>query len=311
MNTEHIILGIAVADAMGVPAEFKSRKTLKQKPVTGYTGYGTHPVPAGTWSDDTSMVLASLDSLSYGTSYEDMMERFCDWKNSAEYTATGEVFDMGISTHEALCRYEAGTAALECGCAGEYDNGNGSLMRIAPAVLYCRRYMAEKSTEEHIELIHNVSALTHSHKRSQVGCGIYYFLMMSILDSKCKGGIAEGLANARSFYGNLPGFKEELTHYARIFDEHFAGLDEDEIRSTGYVTHTLEAALWCLLNSESYEECVLKAVNLGEDTDTVAAVAGGLAAALYDDIPDEWTEGLISREMISEICRKFDSAKNV
>lgn len=106
------MLGHAVADAMGVPVEFESRETLKKDPVTGYRGYGSHSVPAGTWSDDTSMNLASLDSLSRGLDYGDMLERFCRWKNQAAYTATDEVFDMGISTVErrlrsdlSLCTY--------------------------------------------------------------------------------------------------------------------------------------------------------------------------------------------------------------
>lgn len=301
------MFGHAIADAMGVPVEFLDRAELEKDPVTDYRGYGSHPVPAGTWSDDTSMTIATLDSLAYGLDYDDMMHRFCDWKHKAKYTATGEVFDMGITTNHALSRYIKGTPALECGCCDEYDNGNGSLMRIIPAALYCKYKMPFASIEEHIDVIHKTSQLTHAHPRSVVGCGIYALILMELLSWRNKSAIRLALSKANAYYDTLPEYKGELSHYMRVFQMCDELPVEDEIKSTGYVVTTLEAALWCLLTTNSYGECILKAVNLGNDTDTVAAVAGGLAGVLYgvEGIPSEWRDGLIQNEVIDGICRSF------
>lgn len=113
------MFGHAIADAMGVPVEFSTRSQRRCDPVTGYRGYGAHDVPAGTWSDDTSMALATIDSLAHGLDTTDMMERFCDWKLHAAYTATGVVFDMGITTSKALSQFKKGVPALSCGLDGE------------------------------------------------------------------------------------------------------------------------------------------------------------------------------------------------
>lgn len=110
-----VVDGHAIADALGVPVEFTSRSSLQRNPVTGMRGYGTHDMPAGAWSDDTSMALATMDSLANGVDYEDTMRRFCDWMEHDTFTATGEMFDIGITTSNALHRYLTGTPALQCG----------------------------------------------------------------------------------------------------------------------------------------------------------------------------------------------------
>ncbi|MGN1021452.1 MAG: CpsB/CapC family capsule biosynthesis tyrosine phosphatase [Aristaeellaceae bacterium] len=308
------MLGHAIADAMGVPVEFSSRAERMRDPVTGYRGYGTHDVPAGTWSDDTSMALASLDSLSRGLDCTDMMERFCDWKDHAAYTATGEVFDMGITTGKALSQFQKGTPALSCGLDGEYDNGNGSLMRIIPAALYCRFAAADLPLDKQLAVIHDVSALTHRHPRSQMGCGICALILMALCDGRGLEGIQEGVDRAKRYYAADPAFSQELSRYARILNSPsvmaFAQTPEEAIRSGGYVVDTLEAALWCVLNTDNYRDCVLKAVNLGGDTDTVAAVAGGLAGCLYgmEGIPEDWLAGLRKAEDVEALCKAFASS---
>ena len=310
------MLGHAIADAMGVPVEFSDRRARRRDPVTGYRGYGAHDVPAGTWSDDTSMALATLDSLTHGLDYTDMMDRFCDWKIHAAYTATGVVFDMGITTSKALSQFKQGVPALSCGLSGEYDNGNGSLMRIIPAALYCKYAAADLSLDKQLAIIHDVSALTHSHPRSQMGCGIYALILMELCDGRGIAGIQVGIDRAKKYYEANPAFSGELSSYARILScasvMDFARMPEDEIKSGGYVVSTLEAALWCVLNTNNYRDCVLKAVNLGDDTDTVAAVAGGLAGCLYgmEGIPDGWLAGLRKAEDIEALCRAFVDSLN-
>ncbi|WP_426350873.1 ADP-ribosylglycohydrolase family protein [Alloiococcus sp. CFN-8] len=298
------ILGHAVGDALGVPVEFYNREELDRSPVTEMEGFGTYPYPAGTWSDDTSMTLAALDSLSEGLHYDDIMVKFCQWLYNDEYTPSGETFDNGITTEIALDRYRTGNKPpLECGETGERSNGNGSLMRIIPFILYTK-YSSYSMVplSGKMNIIHNASSLTHGHPRSKIACGIYAYIMDALLDNPRKESVYSGLEKAMDYYKN----QEELSKYTRLFQKNFQELSRDEIKSSGYVVDTLEASIWCLLTTDSYKDCVLKAVNLGEDTDTVAAIAGGLAGILYgyDSIPEEWLSVLARKDYIISLCEK-------
>ena len=304
-KVKSVAIGHAVADALGVPVEFLKRETLQKNPVTKMMGYGTYNVPAGSWSDDTSMALCAMDALKVGQciDWEKIMMNFCRWLNEGKYTPSGYVFDAGGTCVAAVNNYSKyGRKAIECGLADDMSNGNGSLMRIYPFVLYLLNL--DMPIEEKIRIIEDASALTHAHERSKVGCGIYSFIMWELLDKPCISSVREGLEKAQSFYCE----KNEYEAYVRLFSK-IEQLSQDDIRSGGYVVDTLEAAVWCLLTTSSYEECVLKAVNLGSDTDTVAAIAGSMAGALYgyNAIPKEWINTLIAREYIEELCTKaFD-----
>lgn len=307
---KNTIYGFAVADALGVPVEFLSREELATNPVTDYRSFGSHRVPAGTWSDDTSMTLATLDGLSSGLDYADIMAKFRRWVDDAAYTATNEVFDVGNTTYSAIHNFKNGKKPLECGCCGEHDNGNGSLMRIIPAVFYIRHKMKDAPVSDKLAVIHNMSALTHGHPRSKMACGIYYFVLDSLLDDASKITVKWALSCAEAYYRNEPEFASEFDCFTKLFSLEFAETPEGFIKSSGYVVDTLEAAVWCLLNTDNYRDCVLKAVNLGSDTDTVAAVAGGLAGCMYCDtgesgIPLEWMENLLNSKQIDELCDQF------
>lgn len=306
------MLGLIVGDALGVPVEFMSRTELMKNPVTGMREYGTHHQPMGTWSDDSSMALAELDSIrTVGTiDYTDMMERFSRWCMYGEYTPFGEVFDIGIATSRALMNYAKGIAPLESGGKTEWDNGNGSLMRILPVCLYLfeRQKKVCTSENESIYMIHAVSALTHAHVRSQMACGIYYFLVKAILEEEgsLENRLQKGMDRAYQYYRQDLSNHRELENYKRLADlSEFKENPKEGIKSSGYVVDTLEAAVWCLLHSHSYKETVLMAVNLGEDTDTIGAVAGGLAGLYYKEegIPKEWTQVLQRREWIEEVLQ--------
>ena len=306
-----VMLGHAVGDALGVPVEFCSREKLDENPVRGMRGRGTYHVPKGTWSDDTSMSLATLDSLKSGeVDYEEIMQNFLAWLADDKYTSTGKSFDVGKTCLSSIRRYaKGGTSALECGEKGEYSNGNGSLMRIHPVALYA--FVRGIPEERGIEIIHNVSSLTHAHERSKIACGIYAFILWELLKNPQKSSVVDGICRAELIYGGC----KEYSAYKRLREQIVGISDKEatreplcrsEISSTGYVVDTLEAAVWCLLTTDSYKECVLKAVNLGEDTDTVAAVAGGLAGALYgfSAIPTQWLRTLKEREYIDRLCEE-------
>lgn len=255
------VYGVAVGDALGVPFEFKRRDTFT---CTGMVGYGTHMQSAGTWSDDTSMTLALCDSIRAcnGVDVDDMRERFCDWLYGGAYTIDG-VFDFGGTTARAL---ESGK-----GCAGERDNGNGSLMRTLP-LAFVDGITAREISE--------VSAITHAHSVSMDYCCM-------------------AVEIARLLAGGLMPKEVLVTHVYKGLKE----MPRENVKSGGYVVDTLNAALWCLVNTDNYADCILEAVNLGDDTDTTAAVAGGFAGIVYgyEGIPQEWIDTLRGKDII-ESC---------
>lgn len=310
-----VMIGHAVGDALGVPVEFRKREELKENPVTDMIGYGTYPVPAGAWSDDTSMSLATLDSLMKNTvDYDDIMNNFVKWLINSEYTPTGQVFDVGNTCRTAIENYlqADGKTASECGLADKLSNGNGSLMRIHPMCLYL--FAKETDEDEAIEILYKTSSVTHAHRGAKRACGIYAFVLWEILRNPCKAAVIRGLSRARRKFGFGRGYRvfdrimtrNGITDESPEYTDDSLSVTEEDVKSSGYVVHTLEAAVWCLYFTSSYRECVLRAVNLGEDTDTVAAVAGGLAGALYgyDAIPEEWKNRLIRRDYIEGLCER-------
>lgn len=307
------IFGLAIGDALGVPAEFMKREELDVNPVMGMSDGGIHCQPKGTWSDDTSMTLCLMESIvnTLGIHTNDIMDRFVEWIDDAAYTATGDVFDCGHTVAQAIFRYKDGTPAALCGGNKPNCNGNGSLMRILPMAyaLYPKYGTDLTKYGRTMELVHKVSGLTHRHPLSQAVCGIYVNIATRLIDGE---GIFDAISDAveRSicWYGRHERFydiDEPLSGIADIVA--LKGRKRNDIQSGGYVIDTMEAALWCLLNTDSYRDCVLTAVNLGEDADTVAAVTGGLAGIFYEyeSIPKDWIDVLASKEMIEKSCMKM------
>lgn len=305
-----MLLGLATADALGVPVEFESRWTLKTESVLNMRSGGSWGQPAGTWSDDTSLTVAAMESISRlkRIDYGDVMENFRKWYEKDAFTATGVRFDIGNTTRAAIVRFARKILPpVKCGATEENSNGNGSLMRILPATLYLYAKGGGQLDGDALKIIHDFSALTHGHIISQMSCGIYSLIAAQLLNGKnFAQAFSLGMADAQKFYGNDATFKK----FSRLCDENFAALGEDNIKSSGYVLDTLEAALWCLLNTDNYKSLALKAVNLGGDTDTVGAVAGGLAGIFYgaEAIPPEWLATLKRRDYLEKIAEDFANA---
>lgn len=286
------IMGLVVGDALGVPYEFKSRDSFV---CNGMSGHGTYNQPPGTWSDDSSLTLATLDSLmrNGGKIYlDDMMKRFRDWLYNKQYTPHGETFDVGNTTRFAIARYDPEkNNVYSCGGRKITDNGNGSLMRILPLAFI------DTSGKDVFE----VSALTHAHGISQTACMIYVTYANKILHGWGKeNALRETLIECEWC------LTPEFTRLPKIIER-----SREEINSSGYVVHTLEAALWCFLTTDNYKDCVTKAVNLGNDTDTTAAVAGGLAGLYYgadsrNGIPEGWKSSIARIAWIKYLCDKFN-----
>lgn len=302
MSIKDGIIGLIIGDALGVPVEFESRENLKKHPVNGMIGFGIHNIPPGTFSDDSSMVLATMKAIAdnHGDiSYQAIMDEFAEWLVNSKYTQYNKTFGIGKTTWDCLLRYIDNGDHLNCGGTGERSNGNGSLMRILPLAFI------EDITPETVE---DVSALTHGHIRSKIACVFYIELIKSILEGKkdLKEHVKLASEKTMEYYGDI----EELSHYARILDETIFDEDEDNIPSSGYVVDTLEAVVYVLVNTNSFKEAVLTAVNLGGDTDTVGAIVGGAAGIYYgyDEIPEEWISKVKGIGRIHELCEEYGNS---
>jgi ADP-ribosyl-[dinitrogen reductase] hydrolase len=304
MHTKGLLFGIAIGDALGVPVEFMSRKHLQANPVTGMREFGTHHQPAGTWSDDSSMSFLLVEQLIKGYDVEGLGKQFCQWYQYNYWTPHGEIFDMGVATRNALDKVAKGVSALQSGECDDYSNGNGSLMRILPLAIY----LQDKSIDQRFCITKEVSGITHSHIRSVIGCFFAIEFMIQLLAGKDKCVAYSEAQNIVRDYLHLIDIKSsEIELYNRILFDDISRIPEQDIYSSGYVLHTLEASLWAFLTTENFKDAVLKAVNLGDDADTIGAITGGMAGLFYgfEQIPEEWINQLARREDIEDLSHRW------
>lgn len=301
-NILNSIIGFAVGDAFGVPVEFMERDKVKALNLTTMTE-GVHNVKKGAWSDDTSMVIATIDSIlnKKCIDYKDLMNNFIKINKDGEFTSLGYAFDVGTTLTKALNKYIKTQDINTCGCNDFMDNGNGSVMRILPISLYV--IYNKCSFKEIFDIIKTSSSLTHSHEISIMGCYIYTLYLKEIIRTKDKLKALNYIINQDySFFSD-----ECISKYKRLLNEEFLNIKEDEINSTGYVVDTLESIIYSINNSNNYKESIFTAVNLGCDTDTIGALTGAVAGIIYgiNDIPNELLIDLIKKDYIIEYSNKY------
>ena len=308
LESKNGIIGAAIGDAMGLPVQFNDREYFKAHPVTKMLGHMCFNMPEGSWSDDTSMTLATVDAIikDKEINTKTIADNFVKWLKENEFTPTGKAYDVGGTCMKAVLKYARGVdKAEECGLTGEMDNGNGSLMRIIPVAYYCN---AKNLPEEEIyEVVKKVSSITHGHEIAVMGCFMYVMFAINLLKGDTLDEVYQKIKVIE--YGKH--FSDyAISKYDRIINHNIGDYDVDSINSSGYVLDTLEAALWSLFNTESYDAAIIKAINLGLDTDTVGACTGGLAGIYYglDSINEDWKKTLIKYDYIEEMCEKFDEA---
>jgi len=283
------VWGHLIGDAMGVPYEFMPASAI-QRVVWGHKG--SHNQPPGTWSDDGGLMLALLDSLlNADFDLEDQGKRALRWLGGKAY-APGPIFDIGNTTNAALDRVRHGLPASEAGGAAETDNGNGSLMRILPVALVDR----EEEDEVIVGRAMAASALTHRHPRSQVACAVYCLAATWLLRDAPP---TESLGQALESFGAIAtgpyaAELENLTQYTRR-------------TGSGYVLDTFWSAWTAFSESQSYAETIERAIRFGADTDTTAAVAGGLAGIYWgrSGIPAEWLSGMRGQEIVEPLIARL------
>ncbi len=295
-----ILLGLAIGDALGVPVEFMDRESIRSNPVKDMRAYGTHHQPAGTFSDDSSLAFCLAAALTGPFTLQAMANKFVAWLNDGYWSAHGTVFDVGIATSQAIRRIERGTRPDLSGGFDISDNGNGSLMRILPLVLLIK----DKPLAERYLIAKEVSSVTHGHIRSVIACFYYLEFARLLLQKVDKLDAYKQLqTTVTNFLSSQSINPTEIDLYHRLLQGSIYELEEEEIFSSGYVLHTLEASIWCILTTDNYAAATLKAVNLGLDTDTTGAVTGGLAGLLYgyQSIPPQWLQVLAKREHIEQL----------
>jgi ADP-ribosylglycohydrolase len=285
------LLGLAAGDAVGTTVEFKPPGTFPR--VTDMTGGGPFRLPPGAWTDDTSMALCLAESLVERRGFDpvDQLERYVRWYRDGHWSSTGRCFDIGNATRAALERFERAPEPFP-GDAAPRAAGNGPLMKLAPVAL---AYAADPA--EAIRCAALSARTTHGAPEAADACRYFAGLLVGALRGV---GVEELLADAFEPVAGL--WQAETLHpkIAAVAAGAFHVKEPPAIRGGGYVVDALEAALWALRSSRSFEEGVLAAVNLGDDADTTAAIYGQLAGALYgvDAIPGRWRERLVMHDEI-------------
>ncbi len=266
------VLGLAVGDALGTTVEFEARGTFP--PVTGMIGGGPFNLKPGEWTDDTSMALCLLDSLAHDPRLDerDLMDRFVRWWRHGENSVTGRCFDIGITTRAALSHYEK-TGDPIAGSTDPRSSGNGGIMRLAPVVL-----VAPDDPDRAADLARRQSRTTHASQACLDAADLLARTLVAAIGGAGKEALRAGEGRAY------------VPEIAAIANGAWRGKNRDAIASSGYVVHTLEAAVWCVERADGFADAVLEAVNLGDDADSVGAVAGQIAGAVWGEkcMPSAW-----------------------
>ena len=295
--------GIAIGDALGVPVECMSRAHLKQNPIKNFEqSYFENNL--GIWSDDSSLTFCLAETIVEGFSIDLLSEKIKAWYLENYWAPQGVAFEIGIATRNAIDRLEKGIKPSESGESGEYSNGNGSLMRIAPLAFY----LLNESIEDRFQTIKNVSSITHAHIRSVISCFFFVEFLQNLLKFSDKFEAFENTQNTvRDYINSTSCNNDEKALFLRLFYDKIHLLDEEEIFTSAYVLHTLEASIWCFLNTNTYEEAVLNSINLGHDTDTTGSVTGALAGVFYgyEKINPSFINSIVRHTDIEDLSQRF------
>jgi len=279
-------VGLAIGDALGAPIQFKRRDTYEH--VSGYTAGGTYQLDPGYWTDDTSMALCLAETLLSKGTYDpvDFGDRLVRWVEEGYNSSLPKCFDIGQTTLRAIGAYRR-FGHEECGVTGEWAGGNGSIMRLAPVPIF---YQEDDRLADEISVSQGI--LTHNHEVPNDGCRLLSAIILE--------GIKTGDKDAALSSVEILHVADKISHVRnRDYEEKV----RDEIKSDGYVVSTLEAAMWSVWKTDNFKDALLLAVNLGDDADTVGAVAGQIAGAIYglEGIPDDWVSELVEGRKILDL----------
>ncbi|WP_432455614.1 MULTISPECIES: ADP-ribosylglycohydrolase family protein [unclassified Agarivorans] len=280
------LVGLAVGDAIGTTLEFQTPGSFK--PLTDMVGGGHFCLKKGHWTDDTSMALCLGHSLleSEGFDPGDQMQRYCNWLDKGYMSSIGVCFDVGVTVSSALRRYQK-TGQVFAGSKARWSSGNGSIMRLAPIPIFYQ--------QQPLAAVHyggESSRTTHASPLCIDACRYLSLLLLSLIEGGDK----------QSFHHIA--YTPQSDEISRIKAGEFLEKPYAALTGSGYVIESLESALWCFINSDDFESCVLAAANLGNDADTTAAIAGQLAGAYYghQNIRQDWRQALHQHQQIASLA---------
>lgn len=283
------MVGLAMGDALGTTVEFKQRDSFPM--LTDMTGGGPFGLEPGQWTDDTSMALALADSLAAcnGLDEHDLMKRFYDWYEHGTYSSTGRCFDIGATTRRALIRFEHSGNPI-AGGTDPMSAGNGSLMRLAPIAI---RYWQDR--EGLRDAAARQSRTTHAATEAVDACVAFAERLADAIAGKPRSEVLDCRVS------------QLAPAITTIEGGTWRGKHRDSIKTSGYVVHSLEAAMWCVARTATFEDAVLLAANLGDDADTVAAITGQLAGAIYasERMKPTWLGKLTTLDDIRKFASKI------
>lgn len=291
------LIGLAVGDALGAAVEFKSPGSFK--PVTGYRNGGPHRLEAGEWTDDTSMALALADSIAAaGWDLNDQADRYVQWWQTGKYSVNGRCFDIGITTSGALSNYVAEKNALTSGDRSDDASGNGSIMRLAPVPIRFA-HLYPNNGDELSRLAEESSLPTHASDQCVSACRYLATVLAALIHGEDRDKI---LSPEWQPLKQLNAIKPLNPLIQDIAKGSFRQKQPPVIKGSGWVVKSLEASLWAFHDADSFEEAVLKAVNLGDDADTTGAICGQLAGAYWGEsgIPQSLRSGLARMDMLEK-----------
>ncbi|MEJ7592076.1 MAG: ADP-ribosylglycohydrolase family protein [Planctomycetaceae bacterium] len=285
------LIGLAVGDALGAAVEFRSPGSFV--PVTNYRDGGPHGLDAGEWTDDTSMALALADSIAKaGWNLNDQADRYVEWWKTGKYSVNGRCFDIGITTRSALGNYVAKKDALTSGDRSDRASGNGSIMRLAPVPMRFG-HLYSSQLDELSRLAEESSVPTHASEQCVSACRYLATVLAALIHGEDRDAV---LSPDWKPLQRLNDIKPLHPLIQEIAQGSFRQKQPPAIQGSGWVVKSLEASLWAFHNAESFEDAVLKAVNLGDDADTTGAICGQLAGAF-------WGESGISESLRSGLAR--------
>ena len=293
------IIGHTIGDTIGVPFEMMPRNRLKKFPIKEI-------YDENKYSDDTVMTLATMKAIIDNggkINYEDIMYEFYLWLSEGKYTPDGMPYGFGNTTFRAVNNFSLGFDALDCGIDEEYANGNGALMRMLPIIFYLHSINAEE--KKILSVVNNATRLTHAHEINKIGTYIFVRYCLFLLDGHDKFDSYNMIKelNYKIFH------KKALRKYKRILKEDISKYREKDIKSGIAIYETLEAVLWSILTTNGFKDTLLKAVNLGGDTDTVGAITGGVCGILYpNEIPKEWENKIKNIKFIKKLSKDFEES---
>jgi ADP-ribosylglycohydrolase len=294
------LFGLAIADALGAPIEDNGPGSFA--PILDYRAADSRDLPAGAWTDDTSMALALADSITkVGWDLNDQARRYLAWCQSGDYSVNGSCFSIGMTTATALSRFQRTGDARTSGDPSEKASSNGSIMRLAPvSIRYADLFPGQ--LDELVRLLMESSLPTHASPQCLSACAYMGLILAGLIHGIDRDKV---LAADWEPLRRLKQINALHSEVAEVVSGSFRTKRPPQIVGSGYVVKSLEAALWAFHDAKDFREAVLRAVNLGDDADTTRAVCGQLAGACWGEsgIPQEWRDGLARPEMIEKALR--------